>query len=66
MDACLREPGFKYWATASILHCSSSLRCMSEYLATDIGGYLCTNSLRALIVVYLDASREVKMGSVRK
>ena len=27
------------------LHCSSSLSCRNEYLATDSGGYLCTNNL---------------------
>ena len=46
----LREPGFKSYAAASnlgqvILHFSSSLSCMNEYLAIDSGGYLCSNAL---------------------
>ena len=31
------------------LHCSSSLSCMNEYLATDTGRYFCMNSLCASI-----------------
>ena len=37
---------------------SSSLSCMSEYLATDSGGYLCKNNLHALIAAW--SVREVK------
>ena len=62
-DSRLREPGFescaavlKPWASFFTLHCPSSLRCLNEYLTIDSGGYvicdMCTNSLRALNVVY--------------
>ena len=45
-----------------ILHCSSSVRCMNEYLAIDSGGYFCTKSLCILIAAWLGASqREVEM-----
>ena len=30
---------------------------MNEYMAIDSGGYLCTNSFRALIAAWLDASK---------
>ena len=40
------------------LHCSSSLSCMNEYLATDIRLVdMCTSSLRALIAAWLGASQ---------
>ena len=41
-----------------ILHCSSSLSCMNEYLAIDSGRYLCKNNLHALIAAC--SVREVK------
>ena len=31
---------------------------MNEFLATNNGGCLCTKSIRALIIAWLDASRE--------
>ena len=43
------------------IHCSSSLSYMNEYLTTDSGGYLCMNTLRALIAAWLDFPREVEM-----
>ena len=46
----------KPWASVSTLHCSSSIRCMNEYLVIDIGAYLFTNSLRALIAGWLSGS----------
>ena len=46
-DSRLRERGFescdavlKPWASFFTLHCSSSLRCINEYLAIDSGGYV--------------------------
>ena len=57
-DSQLRGPGFescaamlKPWASFFTLHCSSSLRCINEYLDIDSGGYV-SSSLRALIVAY--------------
>ena len=35
---------------------------MTEYLAADSGGYLCTDSLRALITPLLDASPRTRDG----
>ena len=40
------------------LHCSSSLSCMHEYLVIDSGGYLCMNSLCALIGLLLFCSQQ--------
>ena len=37
------------------VHCSGSFSSMKAYLAKDNGGYLCTNSLHALIAPWLDA-----------
>ena len=34
-----------------ILNCSSSLSCMNAYIAIDSGGYLCMNSLCALLAM---------------
>ena len=69
-DSRLRGPGFescaavlKHRAIVFILHCSSSLSCINEYLAIDTGGYLCTNSLRALIAACWRRPREVEMMS---
>ena len=45
----LREPRFQL---------SGSLSCISEYLATDSGGYLCTNSYHALIAARLNTSQK--------
>ena len=44
-----------------ILHCFISFVVTNEYLATNSGGCLCTNSLCALITAWLDASREAEM-----
>jgi len=44
-------------ATIFILYCSSSLSCMNECIAIYSGGYLCTNSFRALITAWLYASQ---------
>ena len=35
---------------------------MNEYLARDGDGYLCMNSLRALIVAWLDSSQRSPVG----
>ena len=35
---------------------------MNEYLAVDSGGYLCTNSLCALIAAWLRASQRSRNG----
>ena len=43
-------------ATIFILYCSSSLSCMNECIAIYSGGYLCTNSFRALITPCLCSS----------
>ena len=65
--ARLREPGFesilcclvKPWASVFTRYYSSSFSYINEYLAIDIllDGSLFTNSLRALIAVWLDASQ---------
>ena len=55
---CHAKPG----AILFTLHCSSSLRCMNEYLAIDSGGYLCTNTLQALVAPWLDASLRSRDG----
>ena len=47
----------KPWASLFILHCSSSLSCLNEYLAVDNGGYLCMVTFHALIAAMLDASQ---------
>ena len=63
LESRLREPVFESCTAMSnlgqvfILHCSSSLSCVSENLVIDIGGYLCMNSLCALIAAWLDASQ---------
>ena len=52
-DSQLREPGLESCAAmlnvrrVFTVHYSSSLNCISEYMAIDSGGYLCTNSIRA-------------------
>ena len=43
------------------LHCSGSLSCVNEYLAIDVGGYLCRNSLCA-VAVWLDSSQRSREG----
>ena len=40
-----------------------SLSRMIEYLAIDIGGYLCTNSFHALIAAWLCVSQRSRDGS---
>ena len=60
-DSRLREPGFescaavlKSWARFFTLHCSSSLSCINEYLATDNGGYVYEQPLRINCSIWLD------------
>ena len=55
-------PPVKPSAFIFTLHGSSSLSCINEYLAIDIGGYLCMNSLCALISTWLDASQKRRDG----
>ena len=50
----------KPWASVFILHCSSFQSCMNGYLAIHSGGYLCTNSLRALIATCRIFPREAE------
>ena len=49
-------------ASLFTLYCFSSLRCINEYLAIDIDGYLYTNILRPLIVAWLDSSLKSRGG----
>ena len=42
-ESCAAMPN--HWHRVFTLHCSSSLSCMNEYLAIDIGGYMCRNTL---------------------
>ena len=53
----LRKPGFepcvigsKYGQVCSLC-CFSPFSCIDEYLAIESGGYLCTNSICALVAV---------------
>ena len=56
---CYRvKPGAGFFT----LYCSNSLSCTNEYLVIDSGGYLCTESLRALIAAWLDASQRSRGG----
>ena len=50
------------WRSLYTLRCSSSLSSRDEYLVIDSGGYLCTNSLRALVAAWLDASPRSRDG----
>ena len=52
----------KPWAGVFTIHCSSSLSCMNVYMTIDSGGYLCANSLRALIAEWLDVSPRSRDG----
>ena len=63
-DCRLRGPVFescaavlKPWASVFTLHCSSSLNCMNEYLATDSGGYIYEQPSRINCSIWLDASQ---------
>ena len=59
----LTEPGFESCIAVSNLgqahspHFSSLFNRLNEYVAIDSGGYLRTNSLRALIATWLDISK---------
>ena len=53
---------YRTFVNVFTLHCSSALRCMDSFLAIDSGGYVCTNSLRALIAVSLDACERSREG----
>ena len=52
-DSQLREPGFRS-CVCFHLHDSSSLSCMYKHLAVDSGGYLCVNSLHAIVGIWLE------------
>ena len=60
----LREPWFESCAAALNLEQVHSTLLqfiqLYEYLALGDGGYLCTNSIHALIAAWLNASREVE------
>ena len=56
-DSRLRKPGFDSSAAGSSLGLIASLCIAPVHSATDSGGYLCTNSLRALNTAWLDASQ---------
>ena len=43
-------------------HDTALVYCMTMYLARDSGGYLCTNSLLALMAAWLDASQRDRDG----
>ena len=47
----------KPWASFFTLHCSSSLSCINEYLATDSGGYVYEQATRINCSIWLDASQ---------
>ena len=64
LDSQLREPRFescaallKPWANCFTLHCYSSLSCINEYLAIDIGGYVYKQPSRINCSIWLDASQ---------
>ena len=63
-DSRLRGPRFKFCAavlkpSASVFtpHCSSSLRCINEYLAIDSGGYVYGQPSQINCSIWLDASQ---------
>ena len=63
------EPWFKScaamlkpWACFFILHCSSSLSCINEYLAIDSGGYVYEQPSRINCSTWLDASQRSRDG----
>ena len=63
-DSRLRGLGFescsavlKPWADIFTLHCSSSLRCINEYLAIDSCGYVHAQPSRINCSIWLDASQ---------
>ena len=68
-DSRLREPGIETcaavlnpWESLFTLHCSSSLSCINEYLAIDIGGYVYEQSSRINFSIWLDASQRSRDG----
>ena len=77
-NSWLREPGFescaavlKTWASFFILHCSSSLSCINEYLTIDSDGYVYEQPSRINCSIWVDASQRSRDGiwvnrSVRK
>ena len=52
-----RTPAMTTHGHIFTLLCCGSLGCMNEYLAIDSGEHLYTNSLRALMAVWLNASQ---------
>ena len=44
------------------MHCFSALSYMNEYLATDSGGYLCTNTLLAPVAAWRNVSQRYRDG----
>ena len=47
----------KPWASFFTLHCSSSLSCINEYMATDSGGYVYEQPSRINCSIWLDVSQ---------
>ena len=66
-DSRPREPGFESYAVARqvffILHCSSSLSCINEYLAIDTGGYVYEQPSRIIVAHGWMLPREAEMVS---
>ena len=52
----------KPWACFFTLHCSSSLSCINQYLATDSGGYVYEQPLHINCSIWLDASQRSRDG----
>ena len=68
-DSRLREPGFescaavlKSWGSFLSLDCTSSLRCIKEYLALESGGYVYEQPSRINCSIWLDASQRSQDG----
>ena len=63
-DFRLRVPGLESCAVGKFftLHCSSSLSCVNEYLATDSNGHVYDQPSRINCSIWLDASQRSRHG----
>ena len=69
LNSQLIESGFKpscchfvAWAIWFTSRCLSYFSSKNKYLVIDIGGYLCTNSLRTVIAAWLNTSQRSRDG----
>jgi len=52
-----------FWASSFILRCSCSHSGITEYLAIESGGCMCTNSLHVLNVAWLNDCQRISVRS---